>query len=67
MEASLAQKYFIATLKGQYTTRESQTGSEKKPLNPILGELHFGEWNTSSGPTKLTVEQVSHHPPVTGQ
>lgn len=55
----------MSTLKGKYTSREAQTGSEKKPLNPILGELHYGEWATSTGPLKLTVEQVSHHPPVT--
>jgi len=58
-------KWFICTLRGQYTARETQTGSEKKPLNPILGELHLGEWETSKGPTKLVSEQVSHHPPIT--
>jgi hypothetical protein len=58
-------KWFISTLKGQYTARETQTGSEKKPLNPILGEVFLGQWSTSKGPTTLISEQVSHHPPIT--
>jgi len=60
-------KWFIATLKGQYTSRNEKMGSEKKPLNPVLGELFFGEWpeTPTRGKTTLTVEQVSHHPPVT--
>ena len=42
-------------------------GSEKKPLNPVLGELFFGSWpdKNGRGETTLTVEQVSHHPPIT--
>lgn len=42
-------------------------GSEKKPLNPILGELFFGYWpdKNGRGKTTLEVEQVSHHPPIT--
>lgn len=60
-------KWFIATLKGQYTTRNEKMGSEKKPLNPILGELFYGTWpdQNGRGETVLVVEQVSHHPPVT--
>jgi len=56
-----------ATLKGQYTTRNEKMGSEKKPLNPVLGELFFGTWpdKNGRGETTLTVEQVSHHPPIT--
>jgi hypothetical protein len=27
-------KWFISTLSGQFTRREKETGSEKKPLNP---------------------------------
>jgi len=38
-------------------------GSEKKPLNPVLGELFYGDWPSTS--TSLIVEQVSHHPPIT--
>lgn len=65
--ALLVLKWFISTLKGQYSTRNEKMGSEKKPLNPILGELFFGTWPNKNGrgETKLTVEQVSHHPPVT--
>ena len=42
-------------------------GSEKKPLNPVLGELFYGTWpdQNGRGTTKLLVEQVSHHPPIT--
>ncbi|KAJ3857429.1 hypothetical protein EV368DRAFT_71021 [Lentinula lateritia] len=42
-------------------------GSEKKPLNPVLGELFYGKWPdiNGRGETQLLVEQVSHHPPIT--
>jgi len=53
-------------IKGSYTRRETTTGSEKKPLNPILGELFFGHFDSpESGVLELVAEQVSHHPPVT--
>ncbi|KAK0526566.1 Oxysterol-binding protein 4 [Tilletia horrida] len=60
-------RWFIATLKGQYTARNTSMGSEKKPLNPILGELFLGKWpdTKGQGETTLTAEQVSHHPPIT--
>ncbi|WFD35665.1 hypothetical protein MCUN1_002526 [Malassezia cuniculi] len=60
-------RWFIATLKGQYTSRNTSMGSEKKPLNPVLGELFYGSWPATDkrGETKLIVEQVSHHPPIT--
>ncbi|MBW0498238.1 hypothetical protein O181_037953 [Austropuccinia psidii MF-1] len=68
----LVLRWFIATLKGQFTRRETQTGSEKKPLNPILGELFLGSWNSNPtnpadqelGELRLWAEQVSHHPPI---
>ncbi|WWC58927.1 uncharacterized protein I303_101472 [Kwoniella dejecticola CBS 10117] len=59
-------KWFIGTLSAQYTTRNEKMGSEKKPLNPVLGELFYGIWPDSGrGETRLIVEQVSHHPPIT--
>ncbi|PFH50370.1 hypothetical protein AMATHDRAFT_4022 [Amanita thiersii Skay4041] len=60
-------KWFISTLKGQYTSRNESMGSEKKPLNPVLGELFYGYWPNKNkrGRTDLLVEQVSHHPPIT--
>ncbi|WWD21854.1 hypothetical protein CI109_106342 [Kwoniella shandongensis] len=63
----LVLKWFICTLKGQYTTRNEKMGSEKKPLNPVLGELFYGVWPdvNGRGETRLIVEQVSHHPPIT--
>jgi hypothetical protein len=68
--ALLVLKWFIATLKGQYSRRNEKLGSEKKPFNPVLGELFIGKWSDESkdgqvGETKLVVEQVSHHPPFT--
>ncbi|CCF55812.1 hypothetical protein KAFR_0A03770 [Kazachstania africana CBS 2517] len=62
-------RWFIATLRSQYCTRNESTGSEKKPLNPFLGELFVGKWeskeNENFGETILLSEQVSHHPPMT--
>ncbi|EIW76682.1 oxysterol binding protein [Coniophora puteana RWD-64-598 SS2] len=61
-------KWFISTLKSQYTSRNESMGSEKKPLNPVLGELFYGMWPDApdrGGVTTLVVEQVSHHPPIT--
>lgn len=59
-------KWFIGTLKEQYYSRNEQLGSEKKPLNPFLGEVFTGQWtNPTLGSTTLVSEQVSHHPPVT--
>ena len=65
----LVTKWFISTLKSQYCSRNETMGSEKKPLNPFLGELFVGKWenkiNPDFGETVLLSEQVSHHPPVT--
>ncbi|EAU87574.2 oxysterol binding protein [Coprinopsis cinerea okayama7 len=60
-------KWFISTLKDQYTSRNEELGSEKKPLNPVLGELFYAYWpdKNGRGQTNLLVEQVSHHPPIT--
>lgn len=60
-------KWFISTLKDQYTSRNEEMGSEKKPLNPVLGELFYAYWpdKNGRGRTNLLVEQVSHHPPIT--
>lgn len=61
----LVLKWFLSTLKQQYASRNEKLGSEKKPLNPFLGELFLGKWNDEEGVTQLVSEQVSHHPPVT--
>ncbi|KAF4611846.1 hypothetical protein D9613_003776 [Agrocybe pediades] len=60
-------RWFISTLKDQYTSRNETMGSEKKPLNPVLGEVFYGSWpdRNGRGLTELLVEQVSHHPPIT--
>lgn len=61
----LVLKWFLSTLKQQYASRSEKLGSEKKPLNPFLGELFLGRWEDEAGVTQLVSEQVSHHPPVT--
>ncbi|KAF2724552.1 Oxysterol-binding protein [Polychaeton citri CBS 116435] len=61
----LVLKWFLSTLKQQYASRNEKLGSEKKPLNPFLGELFLGKWDDEAGTTQLISEQVSHHPPVT--
>ncbi|KAF2398292.1 Oxysterol-binding protein [Trichodelitschia bisporula] len=63
--ALLVLKWFISTLKQQYSSRNESLGSEKKPLNPFLGELFLGRWTDAAGTTELVSEQVSHHPPIT--
>ncbi|KAF2084783.1 Oxysterol-binding protein [Saccharata proteae CBS 121410] len=63
--ALLVLKWFLSTLKQQYASRSEKLGSEKKPLNPFLGELFLGKWVDQAGETNLVSEQVSHHPPVT--
>lgn len=63
--AILVLRWFLSTLKPQYASRNEKLGSEKKPLNPFLGELFLGSWEDEAGETKLVSEQVSHHPPVT--
>lgn len=63
-------RWFISTLRSQYCSRNESMGTEKKPLNPFLGEVFVGKWDDKSaggklGETILLSEQVSHHPPVT--
>ncbi|KKK12321.1 hypothetical protein P175DRAFT_0435420 [Aspergillus ochraceoroseus IBT 24754] len=60
-------KWFLSTLRQQYCSRSEKLGSEKKPLNPFLGELFIGKWDSDAevGETSLISEQVSHHPPAT--
>jgi oxysterol-binding protein-related protein 9/10/11 len=65
VRAMLVLKWFLSTLKQQYASRNEKLGSEKKPLNPFLGELFLGKWEDEVGTTQLVSEQVSHHPPVT--
>ncbi|CAL5872520.1 uncharacterized protein PFLUO_LOCUS6784 [Penicillium psychrofluorescens] len=65
--ALLVLKWFLSTLHQQYCSRSEKLGSEKKPLNPFLGELYIGKWEGGPdvGETSLISEQVSHHPPAT--
>lgn len=61
----LVVKWFISTLRSQYCSRNESMGSEKKALNPFLGEVFVGKWEDSNGESILLSEQVSHHPPMT--
>jgi hypothetical protein len=60
--ALLVLKWFLSTLHQQYSSRSEKLGSEKKPLNPFLGELFLGKWgddgNGDIGDTILISEQV---------
>ncbi|KAL9629134.1 MAG: hypothetical protein Q9164_007008 [Protoblastenia rupestris] len=56
--ALLVLKWFLTTLKQSYSTRNEKYGSEKKPLNPFLGELFLGKWEDQAGTTHLVSEQV---------
>ena len=53
-------KWFLSTLKQQYASRNEKLGSEKKPLNPFLGELFLGKWVDAAGETELVSEQVRY-------
>lgn len=61
--ALLVLKWFLSSLKQSYSTRNEKYGSEKKPLNPFLGELFLGKWVDEAGETQLVSEQVryDHH------
>ena len=58
--AALVLKWFLTTLKSQYCSRSDKLGSEKKPLNPFLGELFLGKWEDAAGTTELVSEQVRY-------
>lgn len=61
----LVVKWWLASLKAAFYVGVSDKTGIRKPLNPFLGEMWFGSWTDQSGATKLIVEQVSHHPPIT--
>jgi len=56
--ALLVLRWFLSTLKQQYSSRSEKLGSEKKPLNPFLGELFLGRCEDAAGTTQLVSEQV---------
>ncbi|OBZ90195.1 Protein KES1 [Choanephora cucurbitarum] len=61
-------KWFISSLNASYSRRVPKGEWEKKPYNPVLGEQFKMTWGdlNGTGNTDVLVEQVSHHPPVTG-
>jgi len=65
--ALLVLKWFLTTLKSSYATRNDKFGSEKKPLNPFLGELFLGKWEDAAGTTLLVSEQVRYISRTLGQ
>ena len=56
--ALLVLRWYLSVLKSQYCSRSDKLGSEKKPLNPFLGELFLGKWEDEAGTTQLVSEQV---------
>ncbi|KAF4452778.1 KES1-involved in ergosterol biosynthesis [Fusarium albosuccineum] len=56
---------FLKGLRNQLYVGGAPNVSIKKPLNAFLGELFLASWTDSESTTKLVVEQVSHHPPIT--
>ena len=61
--ALLVLKWLLTTLKRQYASRSENLGSEKKPLNPFLGEIFLGKWEDDIvGTTQLVSEQVWYAP-----
>ncbi|RSM05683.1 hypothetical protein CEP52_006196 [Fusarium oligoseptatum] len=56
---------FLAGLRNQLYVGGAPNVSIKKPLNAFLGELFLASWTDSESTTRLVVEQVSHHPPIT--
>lgn len=65
--ALLVLKWFLSTLKSSYASRSEKLGSEKKPLNPFLGELYLGQWDDEAGRTELVSEQVRYESDSSGQ
>lgn len=56
-------RWVLSTLWGSFASRTPKEGGfERKPYNPILGERFFGWWPEHG--QEMTVEQVSHHPPI---
>jgi oxysterol-binding protein-related protein 9/10/11 len=58
----LVLKWFLSTLKLQYSSRNEKLGSEKKPLNPFLGELFLATWpkGDDGEELRLVSEQVRY-------
>lgn len=56
--ALLVLKWYISSLKRQQYTGGKQDLGIKKPLNPFLGELFLGKWDSDAGTTLLLSEQV---------
>ncbi|KAH6953668.1 oxysterol-binding protein [Ilyonectria sp. MPI-CAGE-AT-0026] len=63
----LVLQMFLIGLRNQLYVAGAPNVSIKKPLNAFLGELFLASWTDpkSSSTTRLVVEQVSHHPPIT--
>lgn len=54
-------RWFLSTLWDSYRSRNSSTGFERKPYNPVLGEQFQCEWDNQ---IEMISEQVCHHPPI---
>lgn len=56
---------FLGVVK-YFLTLTQKERFDKKPYNPILGEMHSCWSETQYGTTRYIAEQVSHHPPISG-
>ncbi|OAP64975.1 hypothetical protein AYL99_00947 [Fonsecaea erecta] len=63
--AMLVVKWWLSSLKAAFYVGQNDKAGIRKPLNPFLGELWFGDWQDETNKTSMIVEQVSHHPPIT--
>lgn len=50
-------RWFLSTLYGSYAARWNKGGNEKKPYNPVLGELFFVDWEYNNSKIDLICEQ----------
>ena len=65
--AMLVLKWFLSSLRPSYASRSDKLGSEKKPINPFLGELYLGKWVDEAGETELVSEQVRYERTLCGE
>lgn len=66
-------RWYLSYLYGAFgpsRTSKEKGEWEKKPYNPVLGELFLAQWPADAasnyGETRMIAEQVSHHPPISG-
>lgn len=58
--AMLVVKWWLASLKSAFYVGQDGKAGIRKPLNPFLGELWFGDWSDDKTTTGIIVEQVRY-------